>query len=785
MDPTPVGIDLPDPIPAARSITPLFQRQGMEYGLMEDEMSAAGGSLPNNKKLLTQQSTVWARRQNAVCVRKARKTYGSRSNQHVILDNLNMTVPKGCIYGLLGASGCGKTTLLSCIVGRRRMNSGEIWVLGGHPGTRGSGVPGPRIGYMPQEMALFGEFTIRETLLYFGWVAGMNTEAITERAAFLMNLLQLPGPERRVKDLSGGQQRRVSMAATFLHEPELLILDEPTVGVDPLIRQKIWDYLVEITADKTTTIIITTHYIDETKQASKIGLMRGGRFLAEESPEDILHRYNTVSLEDAFLKLSILQNRGRRRRSSISSVVIAKQASALPQLEMQNDGFDQNTEISGEFGDNMSVANVPAVAPDTADPLPPNDEVDFSWTEMCNILTPHHMKALVWKNTLWMWRNVPLMLFIMGMPVIQICLFCWTIGKDPIGLHIGVINHEVPFETYCSYNTSCAYERLSCRYLEHFKDKKQELVSYRSYDEANHALSKGWAWAFIEFNSGFSKNLESRVELGKDANDTILDGSEIDIYLDMSNSQIAFMLQRQFLISLQEFGLDVARACDVPEGSIRPPFRFNEPIYGPVIPNFTDFAAPGVILTIIFFLAVSLTSGTMLVERNDGILERCLVSGITGIEILSSHFIVQSVIMVGQSVMLIAFSFFIFNITNHGNLWPIILMIVLSGFCGMTYGFVVSCVCDDERNATYLSLGSFLPFVMLCGVIWPVEGMSKILQFVSLFLPLTLSTEAFRSMLARGWGMETAAVYNGFIAISVWIIILISLSILMIKFKKG
>lgn len=89
---------------------------------------------------------------------------------------------------MLGSSGCGKTTLLSCIVGRRRLNSGEIWVLGGKPGSKGSGVPGPRVGYMPQEIALYGEFSIRETFIYFGWCAGMTTAQVDEKLEFLMKV---------------------------------------------------------------------------------------------------------------------------------------------------------------------------------------------------------------------------------------------------------------------------------------------------------------------------------------------------------------------------------------------------------------------------------------------------------------------------------------------------------------------------------------------------------------------------------------------------------------------
>lgn len=126
--------------------------------------------------------------------------------------------------------------------------------------------------------------------------------------------------------------------------------------------------------------------------------------------------------------------------------------------------------------------------------------------------------------------------------------------------------------------------------------------------------------------------------------------------------------------------------CDLNPALGRIPLRWEQPIYGDKIPNFTDFAAPGVILTIIFFLSVALTSGAMLIERNERMLERCLVSGISGIEILFAHVVTQFLIMCGQSFLVLVFSFYVFNLTLTGSIVWVTILTVLTGLCGMCFG---------------------------------------------------------------------------------------------------
>ena len=213
-----------------------------------------------------------------------------------VLQGLGMTVDEGSIYGLLGPSGCGKTTLLKVILGFLAPESGKVDVTGE--------IPGSDVGYSPQEIALYPDLSIAETLRFHGRLHGMDADRILARQSWLIDFLDLPDPVRTVGKLSGGQKRRVSLAVALLHEPNLLLLDEPTVGVDPELRARLWDHLQEISSNG-TSIVITTHYIDEARKADRVGLMRDGVLLAEDSPQSVMDSQSASSLEEAFLALCL------------------------------------------------------------------------------------------------------------------------------------------------------------------------------------------------------------------------------------------------------------------------------------------------------------------------------------------------------------------------------------------------------------------------------------------------------------------------------------------------
>jgi len=217
------------------------------------------------------------------------------------VDNLNLKVKTGEIYGLLGPNGAGKTTIIKMLSSISNPSSGEATVLGEkiHYGIIAS-----KIGYMPQETGLYLGLTVDQNLKFYGRIFDLKKEEMEKREDELLKFVDLVDwKHEMVENLSGGMKHRVSLACTLIHEPELLFLDEPTVGVDPELRVSFWEYFHQL-REKGVTILITTHYMDEARHCDRIGFMQRGRIIAEDSPQEILKRSGKDSLEDAFLEFS-------------------------------------------------------------------------------------------------------------------------------------------------------------------------------------------------------------------------------------------------------------------------------------------------------------------------------------------------------------------------------------------------------------------------------------------------------------------------------------------------
>ncbi|WP_149184394.1 ABC transporter ATP-binding protein [Streptomyces sp. TRM49041] len=221
-----------------------------------------------------------------------------------VLRGLDFSVPPGQITGLLGPSGCGKSTLMRAIVGTQAKVTGSLVVLGrpaGDPTLR------RRIGYVTQAPSVHDDLTVRQNLAYFAAVLqpgrrhrDARAEAVT-RAITDVDLTD--HADALAGNLSGGQRSRASLAVALLGAPELLVLDEPTVGLDPVLRRDLWDLFHHIAADRGATLLISSHAMDEAERCHRLLLMREGEILADDTPDALRRRNDTPTVEAAFLHL--------------------------------------------------------------------------------------------------------------------------------------------------------------------------------------------------------------------------------------------------------------------------------------------------------------------------------------------------------------------------------------------------------------------------------------------------------------------------------------------------
>jgi ABC-2 type transport system ATP-binding protein len=202
------------------------------------------------------------------------------------VNNISFEVPRGEIFGFLGPNGAGKTTTIRMLLGLLTPSSGSAKVIG-YDVVRESEALRKRIGYMSQKFSLYNDLTVEENLNFYGGVYGVRGRKLRERKKYILEMAGLTGRERELtKNLSGGWKQRLALGVAIIHEPEVLFLDEPTAGVDPISRRAFWELIYEL-AEEGTTILVTTHYMDEAEHCQNLVFIQRGNLVAEGPPEVI------------------------------------------------------------------------------------------------------------------------------------------------------------------------------------------------------------------------------------------------------------------------------------------------------------------------------------------------------------------------------------------------------------------------------------------------------------------------------------------------------------------
>lgn len=581
------------------------------------------------------------------------------------------------------------------------------------------------VGYVPQELSLFLEFTIEESLIYFGKLYGLSSEELDTRIDFLLKFLELPERSRLLSHLSDGQRRRVSLSVALIHSPPLLILDEPTVGVDPLLRTAIWEHLESLSKNESITVIITTHYIEEARNAAQIGFIRYGQVLIEDTPKHLLKKYNTNSLEDVFLEICHRVDKDGEEKQFLKA--------------LEHCGCDQY--------DREKVIKL-------------HEQNDHIVKLDKHFLFYKHW-ALFFKNWIKLRGNLTLLFWVLLLPSIELTLFLMITGPQH-GLRVSVFNEEMP-------------SNLSKVFLDLVDSKTIIQIPHKSLDSAINSVVLGSSSAAISFAANYTDALTDRIEYNMFAN--LSDNSDsLKVHIDMSNIMIGpkifETLRNAMKKFLQNYFIENGgnpRIAEIP--------LVYDYVYGRYDPTFAEYALPGLMAFVMFYAPLKLCTFSMLKEREEGLLERSLVAGVSAVDYLISHILLQFFSLIIQIIVYSFTVFVIWNLEVKGNAFLFVMVLFFHGFTSIAFGMFISSIVSSEAAAMVIRIGVLLPSFFFSGIIWPTESYSPFMRALSLISPLTLPAEALRSIMTRGWSLSYYPVWIGIVSNCLHSIIYLTIAI--------
>ena len=345
-----------------------------------------------------------------------------------------------------------------------------------------------------------------------------------------------------------------------------------------------------------------------------------------------------------------------------------------------------------------------------------------------------HIRAIASRKFSSIKRDKRMFAFIVLMPAIQILLFGFAIGGSPDNLHIAVVGENALTDELA----------------------ESDLLIIENVDDVESGIDMveaGEAWAVVNAS-----------------------GSSIQIHFDASNQQIMQTIFQEVRLSLE--------AVSQQQGMVQLPIEQMDPIYGVENPEFIDFLAPGIMVLVCFMFSIILTSMAFVGERSDGTLDRVFAAGVAPGDVLIGHLFAFSSVLVGQVGVVIFISLAVFDITIEGSVLLLSALALLLGWSSMCFGLFISSKAKSEFQAMQLNMPLLFPALLLSGILWPVEALPSWLIPVSKVLPTTWSAEAFRSIMMRGWGLESPVVWQAFLVVGLFGIVTLLLARVSLKTRS-
>ena len=703
------------------------------------------------------------------------------------VDRLSFAVPRGSIFGLLGPNGSGKSTVIRMLCGVLAPSAGQARVLGLDVARDPEAVK-RRIGYMSQAFSLYRDLSVAENLAFYGRVYGLSGARLEARAQELFTRLGLePYRDRPAGLLSGGWRQRLALACALVHDPELLFLDEPTAGIDPVARRELWDLLHDLAAAG-KTLLVTTHYMDEAERCSLVGYLHLSRLIAFGAP-DVLRAHPAVTppgTRRLGLELRAPASEAEHLLSPPATLAPLRAAPGVRDATLFGTQVHLLVEAERDPESILRAAGLPPascqvrpIAPTLEDvfvtlaraeterrassepapgPLWPSAASQRaappgggpSSPEPAGLSPPappaptvapttQGLLAVFLKELLHVQRDPAALVFMFLIPFIQMVIFGYALDTQVEDVPTVVLDHDRSTDSQ-ELIESLANMR-TFRLVEHAEDE----------DSFRRALTSGRAQVGVRIPPDFSRRLLRR------------ERAPAQMLIDGSDSQVATTAQRgasllNFAISMRR-GQALAESIQVkvatdPAGNAALPVELRPRLlYNPDLES-AHFFVPGLVGVIMQLVTLFLTAFAIVRERESGTLEQIFVTPVGRTGLILGKLLPYALIGFVETLGVLLIMEWLFGVPFRGSLALLLALSTLFITCALGLGLLISSVARTQAQAMQMAFLIMMPSILISGFVFPRENMPLVLQWISALFPVTWFLKILRGVILRGADLQ-------------------------------
>ncbi len=648
-----------------------------------------------------------------------------RFGDFTAVDQVTFRIEKGEIFGFLGSNGCGKTTTMKMLTGLLPASEGQAWLFGQEIDADDLDTR-MRVGYMSQAFSLYSELTVRQNLVLHAkmfQVAKSEIPGRVERTAGRFDLDQVM--DELPDSLPLGQRQRLSLAVALIHHPDLLILDEPTSGVDPVARDNFWRHLIDLSRNDKVTIFISTHFMNEAERCDRISLMHAGKVLVSDTPQEMIKKRGSASLEDVFI-------------------------SYLEEAVKQNSNA-QETSRDG------ATEKEPTEATSTAEPIPA--EVSESDIQAPSRFSLMRMLSYTRREALELSRDpIRLTLAAVG-SVLLLFIMGYGISMDVEDLKFAVLDRD---------QTSVSHDYTLNLSGSRYFIEQPPLADYQELDQR---MRSGELSLAVEIPSGFGRDLKR----GK--------ASQIGLWIDGAMPSRAETVRgyvqgmhAQWLsdVARRELGL---RELTSP-ATIETRFRYNPDVKSLVA------MVPGVIPILLMMIPAMLASLSVVREKELGSIINFYVTPTTRLEFLVGKQIPYVILGMFNFLLLTKLALTVFGVPMTGSFMTLAAAALLYVGCSTAIGLLSSTFMSSQIAAIFgTTIITMLPAIQFSGMIDPVSSLEGGGAMIGKIYPTTHFLMISRGVFSKELGF--ADLYQSFLPLLIAIPVLIGLSVSMLKKQEA